>query len=67
VVWRDLNWPRTLALVVLGLLGLLVPHVPALALSSCAAAVVVGVCVADSVARTRQADPGSTDAVAGSA
>jgi low temperature requirement protein LtrA len=60
VVLRQLNWARTLALVVTGLLGLLVPLVSALALSSCAAAVVVGVCVTDSVSRGThrgQADP----------
>jgi low temperature requirement protein LtrA len=59
VLWRHLNWARTLALVVLGLLGLLAPYVSALALSSCAAAVVVAVCVADSVSQRLdgQADP----------
>ena len=54
VVWRKLNWPRSVAVVALGLLGLLVPHVSALAISSCAAAVVVGVCVADAVGNPRR-------------
>ena len=31
-VWRRLNWPRTAALVVLALLGLLAPHVSRLTL-----------------------------------
>ena len=39
-VWRRLNWPRTAALGVLALLGLLAPHVSRLILGSCAAAVV---------------------------
>ena len=46
-VWRRLNWPRALALVTLGLLGIVAPHVTALALSTCAAAVVLAVAVAD--------------------
>jgi hypothetical protein len=41
------------AIAVLALLGLLAPYVPALALGICAAAVVVGVAVAD---RLHQAD-----------
>ena len=41
VVWRRASWPRIAALVVLALLGLLAPHVSALALSACTAAVVV--------------------------
>jgi low temperature requirement protein LtrA len=48
-VWRRLSWSRVAALAVLALLGLLAPHVTALALSACAAATVVGVAVADSV------------------
>jgi low temperature requirement protein LtrA len=46
-VWRRLNWPRTAALGVLGLLGLLAPHVSRLILGSCAAAVVLAVAAAD--------------------
>lgn len=47
VVWRVTSWPRIVAVIVLGLLGLLAPYVSALALGICAAAVVVGVAVAD--------------------
>jgi low temperature requirement protein LtrA len=47
VVWRVTPWSRIVAIVVLALLGLLAPHVTALALGICAAAVVVGVAVAD--------------------
>jgi low temperature requirement protein LtrA len=46
-VWRRLNWPRTAALGLLALLGLLAPHVSRLILGCCAAAVVVLVAVAD--------------------
>jgi low temperature requirement protein LtrA len=46
-VWRTLSVPRVAAVVVLGLLGLLAPHVSALLLSACAAATVLGVAVAD--------------------
>jgi low temperature requirement protein LtrA len=46
-VWRRLNWPRTAALGVFGLLGLLAPHVSRLILGSCAAAVVLAVAAAD--------------------
>ena len=46
-VWRKLSVPRVAAVVVLGLLGLLAPHVTALLLSACAAATVLGVAVAD--------------------
>jgi low temperature requirement protein LtrA len=48
-VWRKLSWPRLIAIAVLALLGLLAPHVAALALSACAAATVVGVAAADFV------------------
>jgi len=47
VVWRVVSWPRLGGIAVLGLLGLLAPHASALALGSCAAAVVIGVAVAD--------------------
>ena len=46
-VWRTLSVPRVAAIVVLGLLGLVAPHVSALALSACAAATVLGVAIAD--------------------
>jgi low temperature requirement protein LtrA len=47
VVWRVTPWSRIVAIVVLGLLGVLAPHVSALVLSICTAAVVVGVAVTD--------------------
>jgi low temperature requirement protein LtrA len=47
VVWRETPWSRIVAIIVLALLGLLAPHVSALALGICVAAVVVGVAVAD--------------------
>jgi low temperature requirement protein LtrA len=46
-VWRTLSVPRVAAIVVLGLLGLVAPHVSALALSACAAATVLAVAIAD--------------------
>ncbi len=49
VVWRQISRQRAVALIVIALLGLLAVHVPALVLSSCAAAVVVGVAAADYV------------------
>jgi len=51
VIWRRASWPRVGAAAVLGLLGLLAPHVPALALAGCGAAAVVAVAVADQVWR----------------
>jgi low temperature requirement protein LtrA len=48
-VWRRLSWQRAVSLAVLALLAPMAPHVSALALSSCAAAVVVAVAVADYV------------------
>ena len=47
VVWRVTPWSRIVAIIVLALLGLLAPHVSALALGICAVAVVVGVAVTD--------------------
>jgi low temperature requirement protein LtrA len=47
IIWRHLSWPRITALPVLALLGLLAPHVSALALSVCTAAVVVALVMAD--------------------
>jgi len=64
-VWRRLNWPRALALVALALSGLLAPHVTALVLSACAAAVVVAVAVADYVTVERSRAAGLPAAGAG--
>ena len=55
VVWRSLNRPRLLALIALALLGVLAPHVTALALNACAVAVVLAVAAADQVSRRRSA------------
>jgi low temperature requirement protein LtrA len=49
VIWRVASWPRIGALAVLALLGLAAPHLSALALGACAAAVVVAVAAADAV------------------
>jgi low temperature requirement protein LtrA len=46
-VWRVVPWSRLAAVAVLGLLGLAAPHVPALGLGTCAAAVVITVAVLD--------------------
>jgi len=54
-VWRRLSWSRLAALALLALLGLLAPHVTALALSACAAATVIGVAVADYASRPKAA------------
>jgi len=54
LVWRRLNWPRALAIVVLALLGLLAPHVSALVLGLCAAVVVLAVAVADHIGSERE-------------
>jgi low temperature requirement protein LtrA len=51
VIWRTTPWSRIVAVAVLALLGLAAPHVSALALSTCAAAVVIAVAVADRVQR----------------
>jgi low temperature requirement protein LtrA len=47
IIWHRISWPRLGAVAVLGLLGLLAPHVGALALSATSAAVVVAVAVTD--------------------
>jgi low temperature requirement protein LtrA len=47
VVWRTPSWPRIGAVAVLVLLGLAAPHITALALGVCAAAVVLAVAVID--------------------
>jgi low temperature requirement protein LtrA len=46
-VWRMVPWSRLAAVAVLGLLGVVAPHVSALALGVCAAAVVIAVAVLD--------------------
>jgi len=51
VIWRTTPWSRIIAVAVLALLGLAAPHISALALSACAAAVVIAVAVADRVQR----------------
>jgi low temperature requirement protein LtrA len=51
-VWRRLSWSRLAGLVVIALLGVIAPHVSALVLAACTAAVVVGVAAAD-MARTQ--------------
>jgi low temperature requirement protein LtrA len=47
VVWQVTPWSRIVAIIALGLLGPLAPHISALALGVCAAAVIVGFAVAD--------------------
>jgi low temperature requirement protein LtrA len=47
VIWHQPSWPRIAAVAVLALLGLAAPHLSALALSACAAAVVIAVAAAD--------------------
>ncbi len=47
IVWRQISRQRAAALVAIALLGVIAAHVSALALSSCTAAVVAGVAVAD--------------------
>ncbi len=46
-VWRVVPWSRLAAIVLLGLMGLLAPYIPAAALSGGAAAVVIAVALAD--------------------
>lgn len=55
LVWRVLNRPRLMALVVLGILGLAAPHLTALALSACATAVVIIVAISDHIGPWRVA------------
>ena len=55
LIWRVLNRPRLMALVVLGILGLAAPHLTALALSACAAAVVIVVATSDHIGPWRVA------------
>jgi low temperature requirement protein LtrA len=51
VIWHRASWPRIAAVAVLALLGLAAPHLSALALSACAAAVVIAVAAADQTQR----------------
>jgi low temperature requirement protein LtrA len=53
VVWRALSVPRLAGVAALALLGLLAPHVSVLVLAACAAAVVIGVIVADRLGAAR--------------
>jgi low temperature requirement protein LtrA len=46
-VWRVVPWSRLAAVAILGLLGLAAPHLSALALGACAAAVVIAVAALD--------------------
>jgi low temperature requirement protein LtrA len=46
-VWRVVPWSRLAAVAVLALLGFAAPHVPALGLGACAAAVVIAVAALD--------------------
>ncbi|MGO9218468.1 MAG: low temperature requirement protein A [Streptosporangiaceae bacterium] len=49
VLWHRVPWAKLGGLVLIGLLGLVAPHVSALVLSACAAAVLLAVAVVDSV------------------
>ena len=54
VIWRKVSWPRIAAMAVLALLGLAAPHVSALALGACTAAVVLAVAAIDYAQRTSE-------------
>ena len=58
-IWRKVNWPRIIAIVVLGLLGVAAAAVPAVVLSACAAATVVAVAIADQIWAPPPAESGS--------
>jgi low temperature requirement protein LtrA len=62
IIWRQVPWTRLAAIVVLALLGLAAPHLSALALGACAAAVVVAVAATDYTGHRGESD---ADAVAG--
>jgi low temperature requirement protein LtrA len=57
VIWHRASWPRIAAICLVALLGLAAPHVSALALSACTAAVVIAVAVADYAQRSADARP----------
>jgi low temperature requirement protein LtrA len=61
VIWRTASWPRIGAVVILALLGLAAPHLPALALGACAAAVVLAVAAFDFVGHPAAADTAGED------
>jgi low temperature requirement protein LtrA len=58
-VWRVVPWSRLAAVAVLGLLGFAAPHLPALGLGACAAAVVIAVAVLDYYQRPAHAGMGT--------
>jgi len=66
-LWRRLSWQRIGALGALALLGALAPHVSALVLAACTAAVVVAVCAADSLLTGSFAAAGASVAAAAAA
>jgi len=47
VVWRVVSWPRLAGIAVLGLLAFAARAIPALALSTCAAVLVIAVAASD--------------------
>jgi hypothetical protein len=47
VIWQAVSWARIAAVVVLALLGLAAPHLTAVALGGCTAAVVLAVAASD--------------------
>jgi low temperature requirement protein LtrA len=47
VIWQVVSWTRIAAVVVLALLGLAAPHLPAVALGGCTAAVILAVVASD--------------------
>jgi low temperature requirement protein LtrA len=61
-LWRRISWPRIAAIAALGLLGLLAPHVSALILGSCAAAVVIAVAAVDKVTAPAADEAGQAEA-----
>ena len=67
IIWRRLSWPRIAALAILALLGLLAPHVSALALSVCSAVLIVALVLADSAGLGAPAGGSSGSSADGSA
>jgi low temperature requirement protein LtrA len=63
-VWRRLSWSRAGGLIAIVLLGLVAPHVSALVLSVCTAAVVVAIATADYAMRRVHGD-GAAESGAG--
>jgi len=60
-VWGRLSWSRMAALVAIGLLGLVAPHVIALVLAICTVVVVVAVAIADYIRFRAQRDGESAE------